>query len=74
MEKDTVYQVRFVRKGAPAYGTQPGDYFPVVEVPRDPRVDPAMLAFAIEQFQSREKVADWRHIADRYDIDSYYYA
>ena len=73
MQKDTVYQVRFLRKGAPKYGAQPSDYFAPVEVPSDPEKNPAMLAFAIEQFQSRQDVPDWQQVAERYEFSSYYY-
>jgi hypothetical protein len=69
-EKDMVYFVKFQKKGC----GYPLQFFPIVDqLASDPTQNPATLERAIKTFESREKIADWREIADSYECGKYWY-
>ena len=69
-EKDMIYTVCFVKKDC----GYPLKFFPKIKgLMSDPEKNPAVLERAIKTFEAREKVSDWREIADSYECGKYWY-
>jgi hypothetical protein len=64
IESNTLFYVKFVKKDC---GFPVQFFARVGGFSRDPEKHPATLERAFKMFESREKVADWREIADRYE-------
>jgi hypothetical protein len=69
MERDTIYELWFVRKGSKPSDPQDRRYFPSVRTAGNPNQE-IWLQAAIETFQAIHKVSDWKEIADHYEVVS----
>ena len=73
-EKDTIWIVLFVRKGSSRLDPKEDRYIlPGVKAYSNPEKSSVVLQHAIETFQQRENVSDWKEIAESYEFDSYWY-
>lgn len=69
-EKDMVYFVKFQKKDC----GYPVQFFKAVDgLASDPAKNPATLERAINTFEARESVTDWREIASSYECGKYWY-
>ena len=72
-EKDMVYYVLFQRKDWNYGDPQENRYYDKVPAHSNPDKNPQALQLAIEDFQRREKVSDWREIASGHTTGGYWY-